>query len=343
MRRLAVALVVACVSSCVAWLAVGCGGVIGGGLGVLGPGFSTTIRAAAMYDESFPDAAIRIGWQVPEQPPPDPTCRGGYIVGYEVYRGTVPDFALAAASLQAFVIGGRSNRFVDSQAAQVPLDVTVDTQSSGYVSVNCTNAAATATPALSQSDASNSYTIVPQPLVSGTAYYYCIRVVSKWLVPVPFDTSGANLDGTLRVGQPNYIGPVTALARPVLVYPPDLGEPGSQEIDLRSVVFQWEMVGGGDRYVIELSTDPQFGEGTVVQSSEYVVPSPQGGSVIAREFMGAELDRHFRNVTGPIYWRVGVRHSSDAPPVDITGEPIGYVYSTVRSFQVQTPPPPPPS
>ncbi len=342
MRGRAVALVGACVLG-VAFLVAGCG-IIGGGLGLGTRSFSQGVAAASLYDESFPSAAIRVGWIPPEQPPPNPTARGGYVVGYEVHRSTVPDFPLTAATMQAFVQGGSTNRFVDSEGAQPAVTVTVSTQSTGLVTVDVQDAGATPTPALTRSDSSNTYTIVPTPLVSGTAYYYAICVVSKWLIPVPFDVDGgASLDGTLRVSQPVYVGPITAVRRPVLVDPPDLGEPGSQEVDLRTVVFQWEMVGGGNRYVIEVSTDPSFGADNVVRSSEYVVPAPQDGAVLARQFTGADLSRIFRNVQGPIYWRVGARHEGDPTPVDINGQPVGYVYSAPRAFQVQTPPPPPPS
>lgn len=298
--------------------------------------------AASLSDIALSDAAISVRWSPPSGIRTSPEPRGSYVVAYEVYRGTVANFPLNTSTLQYVIIGGSNTSYTDSAdptvlvAQTITLDVNDTT---GIVDVNFTPPGAT--PSRTVSETGISYTLVPTPLEPGRMYYYAVQVVYKQLNPIPFPPPGetANLAGRLRISLQQQVGPATALTPPQLESPPDFPNPGSTDVDLTTVQFQWLTTAGADTYVIELSTDPSFPRGATVRSTEYRVRGAEG-QLIFQRFRGADLSQLFQGLPVQVFWRVGCRNSLDAAePVDRSGNRVGFVFSRARAFQVQERPP----
>jgi len=324
------------------WLA-GCngGGEVGG---VQNPDDLTgvSIRAAAMTDTVLDGASIRLSWNAPSRIPLNPQMRAGYVVGYEVYRSSIPQVQTVPQTLIAFLEGGGSTVFVDNSADQPPIEnvaLTTD-DTTGVVPVNRSPGSGTAT--IEYGATSITYEIAPTPPSPGQVYYYAIRVVTKKLPAIPFDPPDgtASYGGTLWVSVPYYSGSVTALRRPVLVFPPTEPDPGSLDVDIATVQFTWESAPGADAYVIEVSTDRAFPPTQTSRSEEYLVGS--AGGQIARTYQGGDPATSFRNAEH-VYWRVGARSSLDTfYPEDRLGRTTYFVFSDVRSFGGLDVPPPRP-
>jgi hypothetical protein len=302
-----------------------------------GPG---DIAAAALSNPSG-GAAARVAWTPPVTIPLDPTARAGYVVGYEIYRSQSPGVSAVAAQLIAFVEGGHTRAFIDEAGTvRAPELVSLATDgTTGYVTVS--RALGSGTPSITYGSDAITYDILSTPPSPGVDYYYLLRVVSKKLATVPFDppNGAVSLAGDL-VASVGYASPqATPLTSPTLVSPPDWPDPGSLDIDLSTALFEWEQSAGADSFCIELSTDRAFPAAQTVRSSEYLV-SLSGGATLVRTFVGADLQEAFGDWTGPIYWRVGARRSSNGyRPVGLDGETIGYVFSAYRSLRAIDSPP----
>lgn len=314
------------------WLA-GCGGsgVVGGAQNPEDLA-GVSIRAAALTDTVLEGASIRLSWNAPSRVPLEPQTRAGYVVGYEVYRSSIPQVPTIPQALIAFLEGGGSSVFIDTSAIQPPIEnVTLTTDdTTGVVAVN--RSAGSGTASIQYGSTSITYELTPTPPSAGDTYYYAIRVVTKKLPTIPFDPPNgtAAFGGTLWVSEPYSSGSVTALRRPVLVFPPTEPEPGSLDVDVATVQFTWESTPGADSYVIELSTDPTFPAGQTSRSTEYLVGSAQ--VQIARTYQGGDAATAYRDAEH-VYWRVGARSSLDTfYPEDRLGRTTYFVFSGVRSF-----------
>lgn len=312
------------------------------------------VRASGLYLQGVPSALVRVRWNPGGAIPTTPQARAGYIIGYEVHRGVSPEFPVTPNSMQMFLEGGLQTRY-DDDATLVPSWWTTDIESAGedsglYV---VTTLSTDGGPAEWQFDANSiSYTYQQQPPVPGQHYYYAIRLISKKLGAQPFPppeggTGGGagdeNLEGQLIWGTPVRCGPATAIEPPELEFPPDRPAPGSTDVDLDTVLFQWQSSAGADVYVIELSTDRTFPAGQTIRSREIVQRTLTSGQSMARRFEGTggqTPKQLFANWSGPIYWRVGARCDLDQyAPITVTGQEIRYIFGRERSFQALELPP----
>jgi hypothetical protein len=302
----------------------------------------TALQVSGVNIRGLPNAINRIQWSAPASLPRVPQSNGGYVVGYEVHRGTVPGFPVTPNSLQAVIEGGALTQYDDdSTAVATSFNTSIATSSdNGIVTFVTTSPGGDVTWDL-QPD-SYTYDYLQTPPQPGTKYYYAIRVISKKVAPNPFPDDAEALAGDLAISVPYRAGPVTTIEPPVLQFPPDRPDPGSADVNLDTTLFQWEAVAGADTYVIELSTDRDFAPANTLRSEQILMNATAGQSVTHR-FVGtggqspAQL---FANVRAPIYWRVGARASDDAfLPVDGGGRQVDYVFSLERSFEALELPP----
>lgn len=296
----------------------------------------TAVQVSGVNIRGLPNAINRVQWSAPSSLPTTPQMYGGYVVGYEVHRGTVPNFPVTPNSLQAVLEGGTLTQYDDdSTSAATQFNTTLTTsEDSGLVSFVTTASDATVTWDL-QPD-TFTYDYLQTPPQPGRKYYYAIRVISKKTTVNPFPEDTEFIAGELNISMPYYAGPVTTIEPPVLQYPPDRPDPGSTDVNLDTTLFQWEAVAGADTYVIELSTDRSFSSKVSLRSAPILMRATAGSSVTHR-FVGTggqSPSELFANVSAPIYWRVGARASDDASlPVDGSGRQVDYVFSLERSFE----------
>jgi hypothetical protein len=307
-------------------------------------------------------ARVLVRWNAPRAPQATPQPYSSYVIGYEVYRSTSPSFPTTADNMITVMLGGTQTAFIDTNTSSGAMTtITLTTAEDGLVTETVEEEAwdGTALPSREFATDTATYIIVPSPLQSGDTYYYAIRAITKKLPPSPFppqDTSGGtggggtttsdqDLTGRLVVGSTlSYAGPATAVQRPELVSPPDYPEPGSQDVSLDTVQFQWMTVPGANSYVIEVSTDREFPRDQILQSSVIQINDTTGGLQVARPFEGGGFATSFQGYDGPICWRIGARREADAlEPVDVTtNKTIGWVFSEPFAFEAETAPPLPP-
>jgi hypothetical protein len=196
------------------------------------------------------------------------------------------------------------------------------------------------------------YTYLQSPPQVGRQYYYAIKVLSKRLGAQTFDPTGGTtggggtgeLDfaGVLTVSVPTRCGPVMTLEPPILQFPPDRPDPGSTDVNLDTVLFEWTRVAGADTYVIEVSTDRTFPADHTVRGDAIFATGSSATMSSRLTGVGSQPSNLFRNWTGPLYWRVGARYTHDQfPPIDGRGNAVQYVFGTPRSFEALELPPAP--
>jgi hypothetical protein len=302
------------------------------------------VAAASLGDSTFDDAALWVSWSRPDGIPSTPQPRGGYVVGYELYRSGSPRASVTPANLIAFIEGGDVTSFIDSaDDDRTAEQITVSTNdSTGYVAVN---RAPSSGPASASYGADTiTYDIVPTPPSPGEIYTYTVRTVTKKLPPQPFPGSSGELSlgGQLKLSTEARSTQATLLEQPILVDPPAAPDPGSRDVDIATTLFSWQAVDSADTYVLEFSTDRSFPEGNTVRSDPYAIIQTEG-TVVSQKVNDPAVAEAFRNVTDPIYWRVGARNSSDALyPRDRFGRAVDWVFSASRSFYgIDAPPPAP--
>lgn len=300
----------------------------------------TGVTAAALSNPTG-TAAVHVSWTPPRDIPLTQTARAGYVVGYEVFRATSPAVQPVATQMVAFLEGGSSRVYVDDVAGAGSSELVTLTTDADTGLVQVAREAGSGTPAITQATDTITYDYNSTPPVAGQDYYYLVRVVSKKLGATPFDPVDGtpDLSGQLVVSQSYPSRQVTLLASTVLVSPPNYPDPGSLDVDLPNALFSWDPAIGADSYCIELCTDRTFPAQQIVRSTEYHVAAGTT-TAISRTFAGADLSAAFGSWTGPIYWRVGARRSTNAAdPVDVTGKRVGYVYSDYRSLEaIESPP-----
>jgi len=307
------------------------------------------VRAQSVNIPGLPNAMTRVHWDPSRQIPLAPVQRAGYVVGYEVHRGTTPEFPITPNSMIMFVEGGQQVQFDDdSTGGATPWLVTITTDGdTGIVTV--TYDAGSGTPNWDFAGDTITYDYVQTPPQIGRTYYYAIRVVSKKLGAQPFDPTGGttgggtttiDFAGTLTPSVATRCGPVMTIEPPVLQFPPDRPDPGSTDVNLDTVQFEWSRVAGADTYVIEVSTDRAFPANHTVRGSAIFASGTSITMSGRLTGVGGSPSTLFRNWAGPLYWRVGAKYSLDQfPPIDGRGNAVEYVFSTPRSFEALELPP----
>ncbi|MCS7252472.1 MAG: hypothetical protein RMK18_08370 [Armatimonadota bacterium] len=186
------------------------------------------------------------------------------------------------------------------------------------------------------------------PLELGRQYWYIIRRITarrpamSVITGVGGGAGGGGVAWEIVLSQfSSIIGPATALRKMSdtdLVSPPNLGQPGSDNINLADVTFRFLSVRGADEYAIFVGTDPaNLLPGKAFMKQTRFTQDKDGVPIEIR--LVNELNQFFR-VTGAttFYWRVGYRNSRDmAPPY-----PDGWVWSVVHAFRTAEAPPTPP-
>ncbi len=321
--------------------AFGCASGVGDGVQNPDQIVGVGVQAASLGDAAFGAPAAWVSWSAPQGFPVVPQPRGGYVVGYELYRAASPRAAAVPANMIAFLEGGGVTSFIDSaDEPRQSQQVTVTTnETSGYVAVN--RAAATGPASTTYGTDSITYVIVPSPPSPGDLYTYTVRAVVKKLPPQPFPGTGGSLDlgGELVLSTEARSTQATVLEPPILTDPPNSPDPGSYDVDIATTLFSWQASASADTYVIEFSTDRAFPPSNTSRTRPYLL-SAAAGAIISQTVNEPAIADGFATVTSPIYWRVGARNSGDALyPRDRFGRPVDWVYSDSRSFTgIERPP-----
>lgn len=186
------------------------------------------------------------------------------------------------------------------------------------------------------------------PLELGRQYWYIIRRITarrpamSVITGVGGGAGGGGVAWEIVLSQFSpIIGPATALRKMTdtdLVLPPNLGQPGSDNVNLADVTFRFLSVKSADEYAIFVGTDPaNLVPGKAFMKQTRFTQDKDGVAIEMR--LVNELNQFFR-VSAPttFYWRVGYRNSRDmAPPY-----PDGWVWSVVHAFKTAESPPTPP-
>lgn len=178
-------------------------------------------------------------------------------------------------------------------------------------------------------------------VTAGQSYRYAVTLIYRFVSPLSGQTGGGQgqqqQDVTYRESDKKWTGFATPLAQPVLLRPAN----GSQDINLRSVDFEFQAVPGAQAYRVEISTDPTF-QNKALSFYTNEVMMPAGATITIRNI---NLSTKFSG-TQRLYWRAGARNINDQPgPAPWTGDSKGqyrYIWSEPFSFvPVEEPPPAP--
>lgn len=178
-------------------------------------------------------------------------------------------------------------------------------------------------------------------VTAGQSYRYAVTLIYRFVSPLSGQTGGGQgqqqQDVTYRESDKQWTGFATPLAQPVLLRPAN----GSQDINLRSVDFEFQAVPGAQAYRVEISTDPTF-QNKALSFYTNEVMMPAGATITIRNI---NLSTKFSG-TQRLYWRAGARNINDQPgPAPWTGDSKGqyrYIWSEPFSFvPVEEPPPAP--
>ncbi len=277
----------------------------------------------------------------------------GTVLGVEIYRGDTAGFSPSNATM-IDIVPGNVTQYVDTaqyfegsataedvdDPDRTPwLDREVEVRGRARLRVNRSRQIV-----VSDYDEEFYHT----PLEFGRQYWYIIRRITARRPAMSVITGVGGVGGGAGVAWEivlsqfsSVIGPATALRKMSdtdLVLPPNLGQPGSDNINLADVTFRFLSVKGADEYAIFVGTDPaSLLPGKAFMKQTRFTQDKDGVPIEMR--LVNELNQFFR-VTGPttFYWRVGYRNSRDmAPPY-----PDGWVWSVVHAFKTAEVPPTPP-
>ncbi len=171
-------------------------------------------------------------------------------------------------------------------------------------------------------------------IVPGTSYMYQVSLVFKLSsLDLPGGGNGDVTDCFFTTTRATAKGQATPL------FPVQLTVPQNGATDVSNVVqFAWQSTPGANRYLVQISTSPNFTSSTTVRNIAVVDSIIPGGVStdpidISGIFPGTQR----------LYWRVGAKNTGDnpGPKKDPTGE--RYVFSAPFQFDRVLPPPPPPS
>ena len=178
-------------------------------------------------------------------------------------------------------------------------------------------------------------------VTAGQSYRYAVTLIYRFVSPYSGQAGGQQgqqqQDVTYRESDKKWTGFATPLAQPVLLRPAN----GSEDINLRSVDFEFQAVPGAQAYRVEVSTDPTF-QNKAVSFYTNEVMMPAGSTISIRN---VNLSTKFSGAMR-LYWRAGARNINDEPgPAPWVGDIKGqyrYIWSEPFSFMpVEEPPPAP--
>jgi hypothetical protein len=130
---------------------------------------------------------------------------------------------------------------------------------------------------------------------------------------------------------------VTAIAPPSISGINGQPPSGSPQVDLSSVLVEWQQTPGADAYVIWASTDPSFRKGRRVASGQVrTIPVDMGGPQLVSHTI--DLSRGRLRRANRIYISVGARNTQDR----VKPKPFGAIFSAPALVVPETGPPPAP-
>ncbi|MFA4016223.1 MAG: hypothetical protein RUDDFDWM_001326 [Candidatus Fervidibacterota bacterium] len=280
----------------------------------------------------------------------------GTVLGVEVYRGTTAGFSPSRATM-IDVVPGNVSQYVDTveyfegeasieevdEPERVPyLERDIEVPGRGKrQKINRSRQVV-----LSEYEEE----FVHTPLELGRQYWYIVRRITARR-PAMSVIAGGGVGGggggaavawEIVLSQfSQVIGPATALRRMTdtdLISPPNLGQPGSDNVNLADVTFRFLSVKGADEYAVFVGTSPADLVPGKAYMKQTIFTQDKDGVPIEMRLVN-ELNQVFK-VTGAttFYWRVGYRNSRDmAPPY-----PDGWVWSVTHAFKTAELPPTPP-
>jgi hypothetical protein len=308
---------------------------------------STTTGVTAESDIQNGAPAIRIVWR-------DNLFGQGGVQEYHVWRSPDDPFnftgtPVAAPTIHQYVDLPAPSSFWDGTRSflQVPFN-TGGQQQGGQT-------ASSVTPAASA---------VVGFTTGRTITYQISAIIRRQFLPPATGNQQGNQNQIEDIeSTPVSSGPVTPINQPLLAAPQDQ----VANVDIRSVLFQWQSRAGADEFVVEVSTDRTFTNRSLIQQfGRFFSTAPNADGVVQTVptpinlTTSAALRRDpafLAFVTGApgaatptLFWRVGGRNSQDKPgPVHfITRDPhdgdrtFRFIYATPRSFTPAILPPPPP-
>jgi hypothetical protein len=256
------------------------------------------------------EAAARVSWGVPN------IVRTADILGWEIYRSDDP------TGLPVFNALPQERFWVDTERVHDLVDPTNGSTTGGGTTGNT-----------SISPGFQTRTGVTG-VTPGKPVTYRVVLIYQRTTPGGGGGAGTGTGGT-GGGTTNATGPfrTSASTGQVTPYrPPQVGSPSNGAIiaDLTKASFQFTLDSGGnttalgpDQYVIQLSKSPTF-TSALTMSPAFIDPSNRAGSVTTPTF---DISKSFPSGTGAVYWRVGVKNSSDRP-----GPVGGWLFSDTTSF-----------
>lgn len=265
---------------------------------------------------------IRIRWQRGSAPALHE------IGGWSIYRSTVPNFSASPETLIDVLTDRRAEMYDDAPIfftrSDVEVEVTWLTQTG-------------------EEEGTYTADFNHLPIVPGETYFYRVRRIGRPDTrPPTVGQAGRSRQQQLvtpseddperLLSDPSVpIGPITYVGLPTLSKPLN----GSTDRRTDSVTFEWNVVGGGTEYVVEILADPQ-GRTILWRSPTVVVPSVAGLVTQSLTYDRNQPGFFTLQPRTVYYWRVGTRNSD---PQQLPPEPLGYVYSETWSFETAETPP----
>jgi hypothetical protein len=285
--------------------------------------FRTTALALSVGDQP----AVQVTWQRPREVSTED------LVQYQVIRSSAQDGECVVA-----VIPGDRRIFIDTVSSDPDarnLGDIVQRSQGGTTTGGTTTGGTTTGGAIAGTSLSGAIVRAQQvacpdtvlPIVPGRVYTYLVEAV---FVP-PIDIGGGTTTGgtttggttpTLVVSTPgNASNRVTALGLATPVAPAD----GATGVDLNAVVFQFTTGAGPTEYVVQVSTDGSFQQGSTFEVARLFNGDQQASDTLTTQPLN--LTSRFAG-RAQLFWRVGGRNTLDSvQPVN------SYVFSTARVFQ----------
>ncbi|HID08252.1 MAG TPA: hypothetical protein EYP10_14020 [Armatimonadetes bacterium] len=287
---------------------------------------------------------------------------GGTVLGVEIYRGDTPGFSPSTAT-RIDIVPGNVNSYWDTTLyfeGDASVEEVDDPQETPFLEREVEANRARLKRLRKQVSRMKSRQVVVSeyeaefihtPLQLGVQQYYIIRRITarrpavSIISAVGGTTGGGGTQqiawGIVLSSYSAPIGPATAFRKMTdadLLLPPNIGQVGSDTVNLADVTFRWLSVRGADEYALFVSTDRNnLVPGKAYMKTVTFTQDRDGVPIEVR--LVNELNRYF-NVYQPttFYWRVGYRNTRDmALPY-----PDGWVWSVVHSFKTAPSPPTPP-
>lgn len=286
----------------------------------------------------------------------DKSLENETVVGYLVYRGTTSNFTPAIQNLQSFidartVSGGQSVAYADplintsvTFRQRVVITVTESDTTTGVpasVSVNFSNVVVTDLDNQEITPQSATFEYTQRPLEIGQTYYYKVgRITGVRMTTTDTTTGASTASVTLSPsGTSTSTGAYTPLLRPLIVSNvADVGTGIAYNLSNFSVRLNAQtdidqlstnenytfrinsnVSTGVDIFRIQVSTSPNFSDGTTFTSADTAPTTPNATGDILLNFGQIQIPNtsigEFTNGVTPVYIRALSRRSTDATEV----------------------------